>query len=150
MLVHRLFAVFVPVVLCGAEACKKDEPTGTGAAASASAKDEGASGKCTLVVDQPKCLSGGKAAFCDMSSKSGQMAVAWQTFTCPDCAVAGKRVKCSAFTVGEPCDMLATDSSSCSKDGKSEFTCDMATKAWKIVPCPGGCTGDMTTGLSCQ
>ena len=150
MNLRRAVAVLPLAIVC-VWACNKDKSsTSTTSASTAVAASAVASGKCTLVVDKPKCLGDGKAAFCNMSSKSGTMDVAWQTFTCPDCATTEKGgVKCSAYTVGEPCNMLVADDA-CSKDGKSEFNCDITTSTWKVQPCPGGCTGDMQKGMMCQ
>ena len=145
----RRVIVLVGVAFVCVSGCKEKTSTST-SATTASASASGPSGKCTLVVDKPKCLADGKAAFCEMSSKSGTVEVAWQTFTCPDCALTERgKVKCSAYTAGEPCNMLLADDA-CSKDGKSEFTCEMATSTWKVQPCLGGCTGDMEKGLMCR
>lgn len=135
----NLLLFIVPLVLVGA--CKKDNGTGSPSTT--------LSGDCKFAIDAPQCQPGGKAAFCAMSQDRA-MKVAWQSFTCPDCAATGKGVKCSAYTAGEPCSMLATPSSQCSKDGKSEFTCSMETHTWKVEPCAGGCKGDMEKGISCS
>ncbi len=138
------------VLVMVAIACKKDSATGTTTTTgSASGAGGVLSGDCKFVVDKAQCQPGGKAAFCGMSN-DGKMKVSWQAFSCPDCTAGDKGVKCSAFSVGEPCDMLATTSSQCSKDGKSELTCDMGTHVWKSEPCAGGCKGDMEHGLQCS
>jgi len=141
----------VAVLFAFAIACKKDTPTDTmTASASASGASAGAvSGACKFVTDKPRCQPGGKAAYCAMGP-APDMKIAWQSFTCADCKATDKGVTCSDYVVGEPCDMLATPSSACSKDGKSEFTCDMSSRKWKVEPCLGGCKGDMQTGLTCS
>lgn len=137
------------VLILAVVACKKDS-NGTGSTTTTtSASSSGLSGDCKFVIDKAQCQPGGKAVFCGMSH-DGKMKVSWQAFSCPDCTAGDKGVKCSAFTIGEPCDMLATTSSQCSKDGKSELTCDMGTHVWKSEPCAGGCTGDMEHGLQCS
>jgi hypothetical protein len=146
----RTLFVVATAVFALLVACKKDSATGsTATTGSASGASASLSGDCKFVVDKPQCQPGGKAAFCGMSH-DGKMKVSWMAFSCPDCAATDKGVRCSAFTVGEPCDMLATTSAQCSKDGKSELSCDMATHVWTSKPCAGGCTGDMEKGLSCN
>ncbi len=144
--------VVIGVVLALSASCKKDTPSETtNTSASSTAGNGGvvSGGACKFVADRPRCQPGGKAAFCAMGP-APDMKIAWQTFTCADCQANDKGVRCSDYVVGEACDMLATPSSACSKDGKSEYTCDMASHKWTIEPCPGGCKGDMTNGLSCS
>ncbi len=142
--------VIVPLfVLFAFAACKKESPDSVTSTTSSSSASAGVSGDCKFVADKPRCQPGGKAAFCAMGP-APEMKIAWQSFTCPECATTDHGVKCSDYTVGEACDMLATPSSACSKDGKSEYTCDMTTRKWKVEPCAGGCKGDMQTGLSCS
>jgi hypothetical protein len=127
-------AVTVSLVTLVLACSKKD----TSATATTSAST--ASGTCTLVKDTPRCQADGKAAFCRMN-KAKKMSVEWQNFTCPDCKQEGDRVKCSTYTAGEPCDW--TVGSGCNADGKSAYSCDMATETIKVTSCkckaiPGG------------
>lgn len=146
-MLKQLAAIAVSV-LAVVSACKKDSPEGgaTGSSSTTAAAGGALSGDCKFVIDKPRCQPGGKAAFCAMNGGHP----AWSPFACPDCAATDHGVKCSDFTVGDPCDGLSTESSSCSKDGKNEYTCDVTTSKWTVRACPGGCKGDMKNGLSCN